>query len=123
MRIIYPKARRERAKSKREASAKFRSAFFAETIAQLDNKDAHALMNHARAQHAAAIIEFRPFVDPKQIKNFDAAEQKFHRCRSYLQPLALKHLASTSSGESVDNSDIVKLKEALNELLAFADKT
>jgi hypothetical protein len=56
---------RARAKARREASTKFHSAFFAEAIAHLDNKDAYLLMSQAQAKHDAAIIAFRPFVDPK----------------------------------------------------------
>lgn len=120
--VFILNGRRERAKPRREASAKFRSAF-AVAITLLDKTDAPTLMNQAKVQHDAAIIEFRPFVDPKQIKHFDAAEQKFRRSRSELQPSALKPLESKRLGKPVDNSDIVKLKEALKELLAFADKT
>jgi hypothetical protein len=114
---------RARAKARREASTKFHSAFFAEAIAHLDNKDAYLLMSQAQAKHDAAIIAFLPFVDPKRIKHFDAAEQKFRRCRSEVQPRILKILAAMDSDKSVDNFDGVKLKEALNELLAFAEKT
>jgi hypothetical protein len=115
--------RRARTKAKREASKTFRSAFFAETIANLDNKDAYLLISHAQAKHDAAIIEFRPFVGPKRIEHFDAAEQKFHRCRSELQPRVLKVHKAIDLQKPVDNSDTVRLREALNELLAFADKT
>jgi|ERR1017187_4001984 hypothetical protein len=115
--------RPQHAMLKAEASAKFRSAFFAESIADLDNKDAYALMHQARTQHDAAIIEFRPFVHPNQIKHFDVAEQKFHRCRSELQPKPLKILAAIRSNKPVDHSDTDELKEALTRLLAFADKT
>ena len=54
---MFLKPRREHAKSTREAAVKFRAAFFAETIDQLDNKDAYALMDQAKAQHDAAIVE------------------------------------------------------------------
>lgn len=119
---VFRTGHRERAKPNREAGVKFRSAF-AVAIALLDRTDAPTLMSQAKGQHDAAIIEFRPFVDPKQVKHFDAAEQKFRRCRSELQPSALKPLESKRLGKPVDNSDIVKLKEAINELLTFADKT
>ncbi len=119
---IFLKPRREHTKSRREAIAKFRSAF-AEAIAQIANKDAHVHMSQAQAQHDAAIIEFRRFVDPKQIEHFNAAEQKFHQCRSEVKPKVLKIRTAIDSGKPVDNSDIVKLKEAINELLTFADKT
>lgn len=120
---IFLTRRRARAKAKREASTKFRSAFFAEAIAHLDNKDPYLLINQAQAKHDAAVIEFRPFVDPKHIKHFDAAEQKFRRLRSELQPRILKILAAIDSAKPTDNSDRVRLKETLNELLTFADKT
>ncbi len=115
--------RRARAKAKREASAKFRSALFGEAIAHLDNKDAYLLMEQAQAKHDTAIIEFRPFVDPKYIGHFDAAAEKFRRSRSELQPRLLKILAAIDSVKPVDNLDRVRMKEALNELLAFAEKT
>ena len=113
--------RRARAKAKREAGAKFRLAFLAEAMAHLDNKDVYRLIHQAQAKHDAAIAEFRPFVDPKRIKHFDAAEHELRRCRNELQPRILMILAAIDSGKPVDNSDRVRLKEALNELLAFAD--
>lgn len=115
--------RRARAKAKKEASAKFRSALFGEAIAHLDNKDAYLLMEQAQEKHDTAIIEFRPFVDPKHIGHFDAAAEKFRRSRSELQPRLLKILAAIDSVKPVDNLDRARMKEALNELLAFADKT
>ena len=75
---------RERTKSKCEAIAKFRAAF-AEAITQINNKDAHFLMRQAQVQHDIAIYEFRPFVNSKQIKNFDEAVQKFQRYRNKLR--------------------------------------
>ena len=120
---LFLNRRRARAKAKREASTNFRSAFFAEAIANLDNKDAYLLIRQAQAKHDAAIIEFRLFVDPTQTKHFDAAAQKFHQSRSEVQPRILKILAAIDADKPVDNWDRVNLKEALNELLAFADKT
>lgn len=120
---IFLTRRRARAKAKREASTQFRSAFLAESTAHLENKDVYRLITEAQAKHDAAIMEFRPFVEPKQIKHFDTAEQNFRRYRSELQPRILKTLAAIDSNKLIDNSDIVRLKEALNELLAFADKT
>lgn len=121
---IFLNRRRARAKSKREAATKFRSAF-AEAITHLHNtdKDAYLLITQARANHDAAITDFRRLVHPKQIKHFDAAEQKFHRCRSEVRPRAVKILAAIDSETPVDHSDTVRLKESLNELLAFADRT
>jgi hypothetical protein len=120
---IFLYRRRARAKARREAHAKFHSAFFGEAIAPLDNKDAYLLMEQAQAKHDAAIIEFRPFVDPEHIGRFDAAAEKFRRARSELQPRLLKILAAIDSVKPVDNLDRARVKEALNELLAFADKT
>ena len=114
--------RRVRAKPKAEAIAKFRAAFLSETITQLDNKDVHVLMNHARARHDAAITAFRPFIHPSLIKQFDAGELKFHRCRNQLQPKAAKIIAAIGANKPVDNSDTVAMKNALTELLAFADR-
>jgi hypothetical protein len=120
---IFLYRRRARAKARREAHAKFHSAFFGEAIAHFDNKDAYLLMEQAQAKHDAAIIEFRPFVDPEHIGRFDAAAEKFRRARSELQPRLLKILAAIDSVKPVDNLDRARVKEALNELLAFADKT
>jgi hypothetical protein len=119
---IFLNRRRTRAKAKREASVKFRSAFFAESIAHFDNKDAYLLINQLQAKHDAAIIEFRPFVDPEHIGRFDATAEKFRRYRSELQPRLLKILAAIDSGQPADNSDRVRLKETLNELLTFAER-
>jgi hypothetical protein len=113
-------AGRERAKSRREAAARFRSAF-AEAVTELDNVDAHSLITEARALHDAAIKEFRPSISPQQLDQFDAAVQKFYRYRSEVQPAPAKVLASLSSGKPVDHSDALMLKQALTELLAFAD--
>jgi hypothetical protein len=74
-------------------------------------------------KHDAAIIEFRPFVDPMHIGHFDAAAGNFRRSRSELQPRLLKILAAIDSVKPVDNLDKARIKEALNALLAFADKT
>ena len=120
---IFLYRRRARARARREASAKFHSALFGEAIAHLDNKDAYLLMDQAQEKHDAAIFEFRPFVDPKHIGHFDAAAEKFRRSRSELQPRLLKILAAIDSVKPVDNLDRARVKEALNELLAFADKT
>ena len=118
---IFLNRRRTRARAKREARAKFHSAFFGEAIAHLDNKDSYLLMGQAQSKHDTAIIEFRPFVDPKHIEHFDAAAENFRRCRSELQPKLLKILAAIDSDKPVDNLDRARIKEALNELLAFAD--
>jgi hypothetical protein len=120
---IFLYRRRARAKARREARTKFRSAFFGEAIAHFDNKDAYLLMGQAQAQHDIAIIQFRPFVDPKYIEHFDAAAGNFRRSRSELQPRLLKILAAIDSVKPVDNLDKARIKEALNALLAFADKT
>jgi len=112
--------RRKRAKARRETSAKFRSTF-AQAIADLGNIDAHAFMTEAREQHDAAILDFRRFVESRQIESFDAAVQKFNLYRSEVQPAPAKVLASLESGRRVDNSDTVRVKEAINELLLFAD--
>jgi hypothetical protein len=115
-------AGRERVKSRREAAARFRSAF-AEAVTELDNVDAHSLITEARAMHDAAILEFRRSISQQKIEQFDAAVQKFYRYRSEIQPAPAKVLASLSSGKPVDHSDALMLKQALNELLAFADTT
>lgn len=120
---IFLNRRRARAKARRQARAKFHSAFFGEAIAHMDNKDAYLLMDQAQSKHDTAIIEFRPFVDPKHIGHFDAAVDRFRRARSELQPRLLKILAAIDSDKPVDNLDRARIKEALNELLAFADKT
>ena len=112
-------SRRERANAKREAAARFSSAM-AEALTQLDNIDAHAQINGARVQHDEAIAGFRPLVDLKKIQRFDAAVRKFHQGRSELKPGPEKVLASLSSGRPVDQSDVLTLKNALHELLAFA---
>jgi hypothetical protein len=112
--------RREAVESRREACAKFRSAF-AEATTELDNVDAYSLITEARAAHDAAILEFRPSVAFEQLEQFDAAVQKFYRYRSEVQPAPAKVLASLSSGKPVDHSDALMLKQALTELLAFAD--
>ena len=80
-------------------------------------------MDQVQAKHDTAIIEFRPFVDPDRIGHFDAAAEKFRRLRGELQPKLLKILAAIDSDKPVDNSDKARMKEALNELLTFADKT
>ena len=120
---IFLYRRRARAEARREARTKFHSALFGEAIAHFDNKDAYLLMGHAQAKHDTAINEFRPFVDPKHIRRFDDAAEKFRRSRSDLQPKLLKILAAIDSDKPVDNLDRARLKEALNELLTFADKT
>ena len=120
--IFVLTGRRERARSKREAVAKFRSAF-AEAITQINEKDPHFLMNSAQVQHDVAIFEFRRTVDPKHMQNFDAAVEKFRKCRTELTPATLAVWKSLGSGQPVDDSETVRLKEALNELLAFADQT
>lgn len=111
---------RERDTSKRNAVTKFRSAF-AEAITQINNKDAHFLMNQAQVQHDVAIYEFRQFVDSNQLKKFDEAVEKFRQCRSTLVPASLAVWKSIGSGNPIDDSDTLALMKALNELLAFAD--
>jgi hypothetical protein len=71
-------------------------------------------------QHDEAIAGFRPLVDLKKIERFDAAVRKLHQGRSELKPAPEKVLASLSSGRPVDRSDVLTLKNALHELLAFA---
>ncbi len=120
---IFLYRRRARARARRQARAKFHTAFFGEAIAHLDNKDAYLLLWQAQEKHDAAIIEFRPFVDPKDIGRFDAAVEGFRRSRSELQPKLLRILAAIDSDKPVDNLDRARVKAALNELLTFADKT
>lgn len=119
--IFVLAGRRERDKSKREAIAKFRSAF-AKEYTQIDNREAYSLMSKAKVKHDIAIHEFRPLVDSKQLQSFDAAVKKFDQCRSEVTPAPLTFLVSQASGKPVDDSCRVRLKEALIELLAFADK-
>jgi len=114
--------RRQRAKSRREAAAKFRATFTA-AIADLDYLDAHAFITEAAELHDAAISEFRRFVQLKQRNGFDVAVRIFSQCRNEVQPPPIKVRASLDSGKPIDNSDVVKLKEALNELLTFAENT
>ena len=118
--IFVLTGRRERAKSKREAIAKFRAAF-AEATTQIDNKDVHSIMRRAAVQHDVAIYEFRRVIEQKHLQHFDAAVEKFRRCRDELIPVSLAVWASLGSGEPIDNSDTLRLKVALNKLLAFAD--
>jgi hypothetical protein len=115
-------ARRERVKSRREAATRFRSAF-AEAVTELDNVDAHSLITEAQATHDAAILQFRRSISQQKLEQFDAAVQKFYRYRSEVLPAPAKVRAALSSGKPVDDSDTLRLKQALNELLAFADDT
>jgi cytochrome c-type biogenesis protein CcmH/NrfG len=114
---------RRHAKARAEAREKFRAAFFTESIAHLDKISADVLMNHAQPRHDAAIAEFRQSLHPGQLEDFGAAVRKFHLCRSQLQPKLTKIRAAIASNMPVDNSDTTRLKEALAELLAFAEKT
>ena len=111
---------RERDTLKRNAATKFRSAFV-EAVTQINNNDAHFLMNQAQVQHDAAICEFRQFIDSNQLKKFDKAVESFRQCRSTLVPASLAVWESIGSGNPIDDSDTFALKNALNELLAFAD--
>jgi len=113
-------SRRKRAAAARETAGQFRSAI-AEALTQLEYVDAHARITEARERHDAAISGFRPLVNVEKLKHFDAAVKKLHRGRSELQPAPLKVLASLSSGKAVDYSDALTLREALNELQAFAE--
>jgi hypothetical protein len=112
---------RESRAAKRNAVATFWSAF-AEAVTQIDNKDAHFLMNQAQAQHDVAIYEFRRFVDPGKLKDFDLAVEKFRLRRSELIPATLAVWQALGSGKPIDNSNTVTQKKALTELLEFADR-
>jgi len=111
--------RRKRNSSRRQATSIFRSAL-ADAIAHANGVDAHALLNEGRVHHDAALDGFRPFVRVERLNQFDTAVQKFHRGRSELIPAPVKVLASWSSGRPVDQSDALTLREALDELQAFA---
>lgn len=112
--------RRKRARSRREAGARLH-ALLVEAIAHLDKVDAHSFISGAKDRHDAALAEFRRFVDARQIANYEAAVQTFDRCRSAVQPGAIKVLASLKSHKPVEHSDVIDLKKALNALMQFAD--
>lgn len=109
-------------KAKREAAAKFRSAF-AEAITQITGGsiDPHYLITHHKVQHDTAIFELRPFIDPDRLSDFDAATQKYRECRSALKPALLQFLQSENTRQPVDQSASFNLTVAINELLAFTD--
>ena len=108
--------------AKREAAAKFRSAF-AEAITQIGDGsiDPHYLITQHKVQHDTAIFEFRPFVDPDRFSDFDAAAQKYSECRSVLEPALLQFYRSENTGQPVDQSASFNVIVAINGLLAFAD--
>lgn len=114
-------AHRESKALKRDAIAKFRSAF-AEAITQIDHKDAHLLMSQAKVAHDVAIYDFRRFVRSARLASFDEAVSHFHQCRSAQTPAAIVAFKALGSGQPIDKSDIAELKKALNELLVFADE-
>ncbi len=120
--IGYQQWRLSAYKLKRDPSARFQSAF-AEEITQIDNQDAHSLMSKAKVKHDVAIREFRQWVDLNQLQRFDAAVKDFDQCRSEVTPALSAFYASQASGNPIDNSATVRLKQALNELLAFADRS
>jgi hypothetical protein len=105
-----------------EASTKFRSAF-AETITQIADGsiDPHYLIMRQKVQHDTAIFEFRHFIDPDRLSDFDAAKQKYFDCRSALDPAILQYYRSEKTGQSIDQSARVNLIAAINGLLSFAD--
>ena len=109
-------------KAKREAAAKFRSAF-AEAITQITDGsiDPHYLITQHKVQHDTAIFEFQPFVDPNRLNDFDAAAQKYRECRSALEPALLQFLRSENTGQPADQSASSNLIVAIYGLLAFAD--
>lgn len=109
-------------KAKREAATKFRSAF-AEAVTQITDGsiDPHSLIAQQKVQHDAAIFEFRHFVDPDRLSDFDAAGQKYRECRSALEPALLQFMRSQNTGQPVGQSASSKIIVAINELLAFAD--
>lgn len=111
-----------RQKAKREVAAKFRSAF-AEDITQITDGsiDPHYLITQHKVQHDTAIFEFRHFVDPDRLSDFDAAAQKYRECRSALEPAILQFLRSETTGQPLDQSASSNLIVAINWLLAFAD--
>lgn len=109
-------------KAKREAATKFRSAF-AVAITQITDGsiDPHYLITQHKVQHDTAIFEFRPFVDPDRLSDFDATAQKYSECRSALEPAMLQYYRSENTGQPVDQSARFNLIVAINGLLAFAD--
>jgi len=111
-----------RREAKREAAAKFRSAF-AEAITQITDGsiDPHYLIMRHKVQHDIAIFEFRPFVDPDRLSDFDATAQKYSECRSAIEPAMLQYYRSENTGQPVDQSARFNLIVAINGLLAFAD--
>ena len=117
--VFWLNGRRESTKAKREAAKAFRSAF-AEAMTQIEEVDAHGLMSKFKVQHDVAIHEFRRHVQSAQQAAFDTAAKNFQACRSTVQPAALEAMRSIVTGEAIDESDTFRMKEALNELLAFA---
>lgn len=114
--------RRKRTNSRRDAAESFRFAC-TDAIAKLNGMDAHSFITESMTQHDAAISAFRCLVHTTRIHDYDVAVENFNHCRSEITPAPLKVLASLESGKPVDNSDVVRLKAALSELLAFADST
>lgn len=114
---------RERDKAIRNACLKLRSAF-SEAKATLSNGtvDAHAVMTKWSAQHDAAIVEFRHYVRRWKRKCFDATCEKYRQCRQEIKPGILRYYEAQATEKPIDSSSTQKLIEAINELLAFADK-
>jgi hypothetical protein len=115
---------RERAKSKSEAVSKFRAAF-ADELTQIGKVDADSLMKNknVRIKHDVAIHEFRHILYAKYLTEYDTKVEKFNQCRENLVPAIIAALSAINAGKKVDESGTEKMKVALNELLAFADKS
>ncbi len=111
---------RRRAEARRIAAARFRSVFV-DAIAQVDKLDAHAFMAEAWARHDAELSDFRRSIESKRLDSFDVAVQKFNRCRTELMPAPAKVLAALQFGRPIDDSDKHRLKDAMSELLLYAD--
>jgi len=84
--------------------------------------DAHFVMSKFRTQHDAAIVEFRYYVRQHDRKRFDAACEKYRKCRQEINPALLRHYEALKTGKPIDSGSTQKLMEAINEVLAFADK-
>lgn len=116
--------RRDREKHKKASKSKLRSAF-SETLAKLQGKqqDPWLILKNSSATHDAAIAEFRKRLRGQSLERFDALAEKYHSCRSALQPAMLEFVRSQATGQSIDQSATSNPVEVINELLDFADKT
>jgi hypothetical protein len=107
--------RRDRGKVKSEARAKFRAAFSA-AAAELSaaRTDTFHLFSLESTRHDAAILEFRPYIDPHDLSAFDAAVAEFQRCRAAVRPAMVRRAG--------DATPELSLNAAIQAILAFARK-